>query len=136
MKIYFTGSHGVGKSTLSRYVSEKYKIPMITEVARMVLSEKELQIDSLRYDINLVNNYQSSIFSRQLLEESKHESFVSDRSAIDSLAYSAQHTNVLQSLLASKELPPYLTTLKDAKSILFLLSRRLLPCEPTACENL
>jgi len=43
MRVYFSGCHGSGKSTLARCVSEHYKLPMITEVARQVLSEKELQ---------------------------------------------------------------------------------------------
>lgn len=121
MKVYFTGCHGSGKTTLCHYVAKKYKLPMITEVARTILSEKELQIDSLRCDIDTVNDYQSSIFYRQLLEESKSESFVSDRSIIDNLAYAAQHSNVLPKLLSSVELQPNLASLKDPKSILFFV---------------
>lgn len=121
MKIYLTGSHCSGKSTLCHYISKKYKLPMITEVARTILSEKELQIDSLRCNINTVDDYQSSIFYRQLQEESKHESFVSDRSIIDNLAYASQHSNSLSKLLSAPELQPYLTILKDAKSILFFV---------------
>src|SRR5574337_290016 len=86
MKIYFVGSHSTGKTTCARYVSEQYKLPMITEVARAVLSEKELHLDSLRYDMNLVDDYQTQIFERQLTEEQKYKSFVSDRS-FDCLAY-------------------------------------------------
>ena len=43
MKVYLVGSHSSGKSTLARYISQKYNIPMIVEVARQVLSEQELQ---------------------------------------------------------------------------------------------
>lgn len=127
MKIYISGSHGSGKTTCARYISEKYKLPLITEVARTILSEKELQIDSLRYDMNLVNDYQSSIFYRQLNEEKKHSSFVSDRSGIDSLAYAAQHTNILPKLLKSTELSEYLSILKEPDSILFFVR----PCQAT-----
>lgn len=121
MRVYFTGSHGSGKSTLSRYVSEKYSLPMISECARMVLSEKELQVDTLRHDINLVDQYQKDVFFRQLNEESKYTSFVSDRSAIDPLAYAAQHSRILPELLSSKELDPYIASLKAPESILFFV---------------
>jgi predicted ATPase len=127
MKVYFTGCHGSGKTTCARYVLEKYNLPMINEVARTILSEKELQIDSLRHDIKLVNDYQSSIFYRQLLEEAKYESFVSDRSGIDSLAYSAQHTSILPHLLKSSELQDYLSILRKPDSILFFVR----PCKAT-----
>lgn len=68
MKVYFSGAHSSGKTTCARYVSEKYKLPIVTEVARMVLSEQELQLDSLRYDMNLVDSYQSQVFYRQMVE--------------------------------------------------------------------
>jgi nicotinamide riboside kinase len=112
MKVYFIGSHSVGKTTLARYVSEQYKVPMITEVARMVLSEKEYKLDILRHDMDLVDDYQATVFQRQMIEETKHPSFVSDRSALDVLAYSAQHTRILPDLLQAPELIPYLAALR------------------------
>ena len=33
MRIYFVGSHATGKTTLCRFVSRRYGLPMITEVA-------------------------------------------------------------------------------------------------------
>lgn len=121
MKIYFTGCHGSGKTTLARYVSEKYKLPFVTEVARMVLSERELQLDSLRYNMDVVDDYQSQVFYRQLVEEAKYNNFVSDRSAIDCLAYSTQHTRILPQLLNSPELQSYLPILQAADSFLFFV---------------
>jgi nicotinamide riboside kinase len=121
MKIYFVGAHAVGKSTLGRYVSQNYSLPFISETARMVLSEKELQIDQLRYDMNLVDQYEEEVFSRQLAEENKCPDFVSDRSALDALAYTAQHTRVLTKLLNSSELPGYIERLKDPNSFIFFV---------------
>ncbi len=69
MKVYFIGSHSSGKTTLARYVKDKYRLPMITEVARAILSEKELHLDSLRTNLDVVDDYQSQIFWRQLEEE-------------------------------------------------------------------
>lgn len=120
MRIYLVGSHSVGKTTLARYVSEKYKIPMITEVARMILSEKELQLDSLRYNLDIVDEYQSNIFYRQISEEKKYTDFVSDRS-LDCLAYAAQHSRTLHSSIYSDELKLYLEKLRDDSSFIFFV---------------
>ena len=87
MKAYICGAHCCGKSTLTRYISNKYGVPIVPESARMILSEQELQIDTLRYDLNAIDTYQKDVFNRQLVEEQKHISFVSDRSALYILAY-------------------------------------------------
>lgn len=120
MKVYFVGSHSTGKTTLARYVSQSYKIPLITEVARMVLSENEYQLDTLRYDIALVDKYQKDVFFRQLAEEDKHVAYVSDRS-FDCLAYAAQHTRILPELLDSTELLAYLGKLQAPDSFIFFV---------------
>jgi len=121
MKIYFCGAHATGKTTLARYVSEKYKLPIITEVARAILSEKELHLDSLRYDLNMVDNYQESIFFRQIAEEAKHKAYVSDRCLLDVLAYSAQHARILSELMTAPELKTYVAMLKEPDSILYFV---------------
>ena len=121
MKVYFCGAHATGKSTLARHVAAKYDLPMISETARMILSEQELQIDNLRYDLGAVDAYQQQVFDRQLLEEQKHTSFVSDRSSIDVLAYSAQHATILPKLLASAELQRYLDVLRARESFIFFV---------------
>ncbi len=122
MKIYMSGHHGSGKSSLARYVSNKYKIPMITETARMILSEQELKFDTLRADIDVANKYQMDVFNRQLEEENKQiASFVSDRSLIDVLSYSAQHTTILPKLINSIELKNYIEKLKNDNSVIFFV---------------
>ena len=120
MKVYFVGSHSTGKTTGARYVSEKYKLPMITEVARAVLSEKELHLDSLRYDMSLVNDYQGAIFHRQIEEEQKYTNYVSDRS-FDCLAYAAQHSSILNGLLKAPQLTQYLDNLRQRDSFIFFV---------------
>ncbi len=92
MRIYFVGSHATGKTTLCRYVSRRYGLPMISEVARAVLAEMETGLDALRTDMDLVAEYQERVFARQVAVEKLHEGrFVSDR-AFDNLAYVAEHT--------------------------------------------
>lgn len=121
MKVYFCGSHSVGKSTLTKYVSNQYKLPMISETARMILSEQELQVDILRCDLEISNNYQRKIFERQLLEEKKYPSFVSDRSLLDIFAYTAQHTSILPELFNRPELVSYIDSLKLPDVFLFFV---------------
>src|SRR5215212_99352 len=92
MRIYFVGSHATGKTTLCRYVSRRYGLPMISEVARAVLAELETSLDALRTDMELVAEYQERVFERQVAVERHHQGrFVSDR-AFDNLAYVAEHT--------------------------------------------
>jgi len=93
---------------------------MITEMARAVLSEKELHLDSLRYNMDLVDDYQESIFFRQISEEQKYKDFVSDRS-FDCLAYAAQHSRILPSLLLSEQVGPYIAKLKAPDSFVFFV---------------
>lgn len=99
MRIYFVGSHATGKTTLTRYVSTRYGLPMITEVARGVLAELETNFDALRTDMEMVAEYQRRVFERQMATERLQEKgFVSDR-AFDNLAYAAEHTTILADLM-------------------------------------
>lgn len=121
MKIYFSGSHSTGKSTLARYVSQKYKLPMISETARMILSEQETQIDLLRYDLDAIDKYQQQVFNRQISEEQNHSSFISDRSIVDVLAYSGQHSRILPNLIAAPELQSRISILREPDSFIFFV---------------
>lgn len=120
MKVYFVGSHSTGKTTCARYVSETHSLPMITEVARAVLSEKELHLDTLRYNMDIVDDYQTSILYRQMSEEKKFSNFVSDRS-FDCLAYAAQHARILPGLLSDPLLADYIQNLKKPDSFIFFV---------------
>ena len=112
MRAYFSGSHSTGKSTLARHVSKQYSLPLVFESSRQILSEQELQIDSLRCDLDVADRYQQQVFDRQLSEEQKYSSFVSDRSIIDILAYSGQHTRILPRLMRSPQLLQYINELR------------------------
>lgn len=80
-KICIVGSQGVGKTTLTNLLSTKLKIPVISEIARNFTKE-QLQCTNIEYP-----NIQKRILELQLLEESKYDSFISDRGSIDNLAY-------------------------------------------------
>lgn len=108
MRIYFVGSHATGKTTLCRFVSRRYGVPMITEVARAVLAEMETSLDALRTDPDLVAEYQRRVFERQVAIEHSHDgAFVSDR-AFDNLAYAAEHTTVLADMLDDPRFGEYM----------------------------
>jgi hypothetical protein len=102
MRIYFVGSHATGKTTMTRWVSRRYGLPMITEVARSVLAELETNFDTLRTDMDRVGDYQRRVFERQIATERLQEKgFVSDR-AFDNLAYAAEHATVLGDIMSDE----------------------------------
>ncbi|MBP8811418.1 MAG: ATP-binding protein [Kofleriaceae bacterium] len=123
MRIYFVGSHATGKTTLCRYVSRRYGLPMITEVARAVLAEMESSLDSLRTDMDLVAEYQDRVFGRQVAIEKLHAgAFVSDR-AFDNLAYAAEHTTVVADLMGDQRFRDYIRWVSDG-TVFFLRPHR------------
>jgi len=113
MRIYFVGSHATGKTTMTRYVSRKYGLPMITEIARAVLAELETSFDALRTDMDLVAEYQKRVFERQREVERMQAvsttgtGFVSDR-AFDNLAYAAEHTLAVGDMMADDNFKQYM----------------------------
>jgi nicotinamide riboside kinase len=113
MRIYFVGSHATGKTTMTRYVSRKYGLPMITEIARAVLAELETSFDALRTDMDLVAEYQKRVFERQVqVEKMQGSGFVSDR-AFDNLAYAAEHTLCVGDMLADQTFQDYTKWVSD-----------------------
>lgn len=119
MRIYFVGSHATGKTTLCRYVSRRYGLPMITEVARAVLAEMETGLDTLRTDMELVAEYQERVFARQIAVEKLHaERFVSDR-AFDNLAYVAEHTTHAARMMNDQRFHDYMKWVREG--IVFFL---------------
>jgi hypothetical protein len=113
MRIYFVGSHATGKTTLCRYVSRRYELPMITEVARAVLAEMETSLDALRTDMDLVAEYQERVFARQVAVEKQHAGrFVSDR-AFDNLAYVAEHTTNAAAMLNDTRFRDYMQWVRE-----------------------
>jgi nicotinamide riboside kinase len=113
VRIYFVGSHATGKTTLCRYVSRRYGLPMISEVARAVLAEMETDLDALRTDMELVAEYQERVFARQVAVERLHDGrFVSDR-AFDNLAYVAEHTTNAAAMMNDKRFHDYMTWVRE-----------------------
>jgi predicted ATPase len=113
LRIYLVGAHSTGKTTLARWIRDRYGIPMISEVARGVLAEMEAQLDALRTDLALVNRYQREVFERQIEAESRHAGpFVSDR-AFCNLAYAAHHSHVLPEIVNDCRLRTYMDSVRE-----------------------
>lgn len=121
MKIYFIGSASTGKTTLCAHMRKKYDIPFVGEVARQILAEKEIPLDSLRANFDLINQFQKEIFYRQIKEESMDGSFISDRSLIDALAYTCQHTSLFSELMETNECKEYIKKLKQPDVYIFFV---------------
>ena len=119
MKVYFVGSHCTGKTTMARYAANQYGLPLINEVARLLLAEKELTLSSLRSDVQLVNSYQREVLEKQISEESEKQNFVSDRS-FDNLAYAAMHATVLHQIIRDS-VDDYIETLRDKNVVIFFI---------------
>lgn len=120
MRVYFIGAHSTGKTTMARYVADAYGLPLLTEVARSLLAERELSMDTLRHDLKVVDSFQEGIFMRQMEVEKGKEDFVSDRS-FDNLAYAAQHSRVLHRVLETTEVHAYVERLRSDDSLLFFV---------------
>ena len=118
-RIYICGAHATGKTTLARHISKETGLPMLHEVARQVLAEREVSFEILRTDMDAVNAYQRAVFERQLeVEEQATGGFISDR-AFDNLAYAARHSRVLPELLAMPRTEDYFDNLRDTSLVLF-----------------
>ena len=107
-RIYLVGAHATGKTTLARWIRDRYEVPMIAEVARGVLAEMEAKLETLRTDVDLVDRYQATVFTRQIdAEQSVQGPFVSDR-AFCNLAYAAHHSSILSKIFQDPRLQDYM----------------------------
>ena len=107
-RIYLVGAHATGKTTLARWIRDRYHVTMIAEVARGVLAEMEAKLETLRTDVDLVDRYQASVFTRQIeAEQGVQGPFVSDR-AFCNLAYAAHHSSILSQIFSDPRLRDYM----------------------------
>ncbi|HEB53616.1 MAG TPA: hypothetical protein ENI87_10230 [bacterium] len=126
LRIYLVGAHATGKTTLARWIRDRFRLPMIAEVARGVLAEMEEQLESLRTDIDLVDRYQAAVFTRQIdAERSVDGSFVSDR-AFCNLAYAAHHSTILGRIFKDPRLEQYMQWVRSGVVFFLRPHRQLL----------
>lgn len=101
LKVYLCGAHCVGKSTLARWISCRFQLPHIAEVARTELAKLEITFDQLRVNVDLTSTYQRNVFAAQLEAERGRSRFVADRAFLDNLAYLGKHARGLHDVLKS-----------------------------------
>ncbi len=107
-RVYLVGAHSTGKTTVARWIRDRYGIPMIAEVARGVLAEMEARLETLRTDLDLVGRYQAAVFSRQIeAERAVAGPFVSDR-AFCNIAYAAHHSAITAQIFGDPRLQEYM----------------------------
>lgn len=120
VRIYIVGSHSTGKTSLARWIAKAYGLPLVTEVARAVLAERELPLEVLRTDIERTADFQAEVFRRQAISEEQAGSrYVSDR-AFDNLAYAASHTISVKKIAAGLA-KGYIDKLRDHGSVIFFM---------------
>ena len=85
-RIGLTGAGGTGKTTLAKALAEKYDIPYVSEGVRTYM--KENNISHLReLDSKGPKKLQDVVLARKMLLELSNESFIADRTSIDTAAY-------------------------------------------------
>lgn len=90
MQIAVSGTHSIGKTTLTKYISELLNVPIIGEQARELL-ERKYVFKEVDQSIEKFKQFQSDILEAQVSLEHDYrkagKSFVVDRTPMDSLAY-------------------------------------------------
>ena len=94
VKLFLSGPGGCGKTTIVKALEnhEEFKnFKRISEVARELMRNRNLQCDDLqKYDIDQFVCFQEDIIEQQCIAEERNltfENVISDRSALDCLAY-------------------------------------------------
>ena len=91
MRIAFAGASGTGKTTLAKYVAETFNLPFNPIGSRSVA--KDMGFDS-PYDVDKAGRrgeFQRRLVRSKVEWETTNESFVTDRTTADNLAYTCLH---------------------------------------------
>ena len=91
MRIAFSGASGTGKSTLAEWVSKTYGIPINPVGSRSVSKAMGFETP---YDVDMAGKraeFQQRLVCEKIEWEHAHESFVTDRTTFDNIAYTALH---------------------------------------------
>ncbi len=86
MKIAFTGSGGVGKTTLLQELNKHLKYPVIREGVRSWLKRNNFN-NFKEMGTEDVKRMQSDVMGGKIIQEKNLPSFLSDRTTIDNLCY-------------------------------------------------
>lgn len=114
LRVYFVGAHSAGKTTLAEWVAFAYRLPLIPEVARVILKEWNATLPAIRLHPPTADKFQYEIFKRQCETEEKFTRFVSDR-ACDHLAYAVEHSAVAADIFSTWKFNAYMLNLREAR---------------------
>lgn len=87
MKLAFTGTHGIGKTTLAKWLSNHLGIPYVPEFAREALEagqKTDTLLDFVGFEHKIL---QLKLEEEKRLEEEGLHHFVADRSYLDYMCY-------------------------------------------------
>jgi len=91
MRIAFSGASGTGKTTLATWVSETYGIPVNPIGSRSVSQAMGFKTP---YGVDAAGKraeFQRRLVTEKVAWEASHDSFVTDRTTFDNIAYTALH---------------------------------------------
>jgi hypothetical protein len=70
MKLYFSGSFSVGKSTVKRQISKDFNLLALPEIFRTLIAERDnVSLKDVRSNIELAEELQREVLIRQFYEE-------------------------------------------------------------------
>ena len=89
MKVAFTGAGGTGKTTLAKYIAEKWGIPYVGSVSREVMREMGIESEAAQESMgdHELLALQQGIYERRKAKLASLDSYVTDRCALDNYIY-------------------------------------------------
>ena len=91
LRVGIIGASGTGKTRLATWIAERWRLPLCPVGSRQIA--KQMGFNN-PYDVDVAGMrpaFQRRLFLEKRAWERDHESFVSDRTCFDNLAYATQH---------------------------------------------
>lgn len=92
IRIGICGPSGTGKSTLAKYISEKYGVPFVTTSTKPLWEKYEIKshedlINKTLSDPKWGLNFQNEVLDYRIKMMDENPNFITDRTSIDNLVY-------------------------------------------------
>ncbi len=89
MKIAFTGAGGTGKTTMAKYLAEKWRVPYVGSVSREVMQSLGVESEAAQEAMTgeQLLTLQLAIYARRKEVLAQHTTYVTDRCALDNYIY-------------------------------------------------